>query len=197
MNLQDYTSLALRQRVTLLINRYEYYGRDGETEQLLAFAEQKRFKLKEEITAWADESRATVVFAMKAKQVLDVSGQQMVSDGDGQPLGYLRKAFGRSLWRSTWEVYDAADQLQFTAQERNATIAVVRRLGQLVPVVGDILSQLPFNFVFRRNDQEVGSHKRLFGWRDHYDITLAPELAQVDRRLVMALGIALDALQAR
>jgi len=44
----------------------------------------------------------------------------------------------------------------------------------------------------------VGTYRRLFGkLRDRYDLELEPALDGVDRRLVLAFAVALDALQDR
>jgi uncharacterized protein YxjI len=57
---------------------------------------------------------------------------------------------------------------------------------------------LPFNFVLRRDGQEVGTYKRVLGkFRDRYLLGLAPEIQDVDRRLILAFAIGLDALQDR
>jgi len=45
------------QRITMMVNRYEVRAAnpDGSEGQLLAFAEQKRMKLKEEVVFFSDE----------------------------------------------------------------------------------------------------------------------------------------------
>lgn len=198
MNLQPQSQFLLKQRITPLVNRYEYFATDGEGKPTdkVAFVAQKRFSFKEEVTAWSGEDRSAVVFKMKAEKVMDVHGKYWISGDDESQLGYLRKVFGKSLLRSTWEVYNAQDQLLLTVQEANQTIALVRRFGGLVPIIGDLLQLLPFNFEFLAGERQVGFYKRQFSLRDEYLLTVEPELA-VDRRLLLALGIALDALQSR
>jgi uncharacterized protein YxjI len=197
MTLQDYSTFVLKQRITPLINRYEYFGRDGETEAPLAFVEQKRFKIREEVTAWASEDKTDIVYIMKAEKLLDMHGKFLVTDGEGRLVGYLRKVFGKSLLRSTWEVYSASDELLLSAQETNQTVAIVRRIGGFIPVIGDLLQLLPFNFQFLAGGQQAGFYNRIMGLRDNYDIKLEGEGLKIDRRLILALGIALDALQDR
>ena len=94
----------IRQRITLMVNRYEVVGMnpDGSEGTLLAFAEQKRMKLKEEVVFYADTSKSRPVFRFKARQRLDVAAEHDVFDEYGNPLGYFRKEFGASLLRSTW-----------------------------------------------------------------------------------------------
>ncbi len=64
----------VKQRITVVINRYEIVAAnpDGSEGNLLAFAEQKRMQLKEEVTFYADEAKNRRVFSFKARQVLDV-----------------------------------------------------------------------------------------------------------------------------
>ena len=53
----------------------------------MAFAEQKRMKLKEEISFFTDESRTRRVFSFKARQRLDVHAEHDVLDeGDARRL---------------------------------------------------------------------------------------------------------------
>lgn len=199
MDLQSISQFLLKQRITPLVNRYEYFSltTEGKTDERLAFVEQKRFTFKEEITAWSGEDRTEVVFRLKAEKVLDVHGKYWVTDAAGASVGYLRKVFGRSLLRSTWEVYDAHDRLLVTVQETSQTVALVRRFGGIVPIIGEFLQLLPFHFQFLADGQVVGSYNRLFSLRDEYRLSLEPMAADVDRRLMLALGIALDALQSR
>ncbi|MGL4172958.1 MAG: hypothetical protein ACRCTR_02630 [Actinomycetota bacterium] len=52
----------VRQKITVMVNRYQVYAvnADGSQGQLLAFVEQNRMKLKEEIRFFADESEQRV-----------------------------------------------------------------------------------------------------------------------------------------
>lgn len=56
---------VIRQRITAMVNRYEIHAADpdGSEGALLAFAEQKRLRLKEEIVFFADESKSRPVFS--------------------------------------------------------------------------------------------------------------------------------------
>lgn len=199
MDYQSLNQFQLKQRLTAFVNRYEYSSvqTDGTAGQLIAFVEQKRLALKEEITFWASAKKDAKLFTLKAERTLDIAGRYNVRGVNDELVGYLRKVFGKSLLRSTWEVYDATDNMLFTAREKNLTIAIMRRVGAFIPVVGDFFQLLPFSFEFIHNETVVGQHKRKFGLRDNYQIHLEPTLSKVDRRLVLALGVALDALQSR
>lgn len=199
MDLQQHTRFLLQQKLTLLINRYEYYLFDGGTRgALIAFAEQERFAFRESVTVWANSNRSETLFTIKAEKILDVHGNFMVRDAEGVPLGYCRKAFTASLLRSTWEVYDSKDALLFTAKERSQTMALIRRVAQFVPYLSDIAPFFPFNFDFEKSGHIVGAHNRVWGsLTDQYEQIMERPIADIDKRLVLALGILLDALQDR
>ena len=62
----------------------------------------------------------------------------------------------------------------------------------------DILQWLPFNFVLLKDGEEAGTYRRVLGkFRDRYVLELGPQVQGVDRRLVLAFSVALDALQDR
>ncbi|MGL4174452.1 MAG: hypothetical protein ACRCY8_06480 [Dermatophilaceae bacterium] len=187
----------VRQKITVMVNRYQVYAAnpDGSQGQLLAFAEQKRMKLKEEIRFFADESKQRVVFSFKARQVLDVSAEHDVFDEYGTPIGWFRKEFGASLIRSTWTMGSAG--VQARGQERRPVIAVLRRVWDLIPYLGDIW--VPFVFHFDFVDTTTGApvltSERRKAIRDRYEVTV-PD-TRLDFRVAAAMAVALDALQSR
>ena len=78
-------------------------------------------------------------------------------------------------------------------------IALVRRFADLGPDWLSVLQWLPFNFVLLRDGNEVGTYKRVLGkLRDRYVLELDQHAAEgIDRRLLLAFAVALDALQDR
>jgi hypothetical protein len=130
--------------------------------------------------------------------VFEFRGRHEVLDADGAVIGMLEKNFGRSLLRSHWHVREPSGVELLEAHESSWIIALLRRFGQLGPDWFDLLTWLPFNFVLRRGDQQVGAYKRVLGtMRDRYLLELEPGLEDVDRRLLVAFTIGLDALQDR
>jgi uncharacterized protein YxjI len=187
----------IRQRITMMINRYEIRAAnpDGSEGQLLALAEQRRMKIKEEINFFSDESKTRRVFSFKARQRLDVHAEHDVFDENGQPLGMFSKQFGASLLRSTWNLY--APGLEAVGTERNAFIAILRRIWDFIPFLGEVW--IPFVFHFDFTDSRTGapvmSSERIPAIRDRYDVRVPDP--RVDFRLAAAMAVALDALQSR
>jgi uncharacterized protein YxjI len=202
-NLHD--RFVLRQHIKLVINQYEFTlpGPDGKEDpfQPVAFVEQKMFKLKEDIRFYTDESKGTELMRIMARQRFDPRAKYDVTDAQGQTIGQIQKVFGQSLIRSTYRVFGPAEDELFVARERNIVVALVRRLVGLIPFIGEFADWLPFryHFDFLRGEETIGSNSRRFGsFRDVYEIELSgdPERT-IDRRLVLALAVGQDALQAR
>jgi len=77
----------------------------------------------------------------------------------------------------------------------------LRRLVGFVPYLEYVANWLPipYHFTFTRGEVVLGSHRRHVGkLRDIYttDMSGDPERS-VDRRLVLAIAVGMDALQAR
>lgn len=189
------------QRLTMMVNRYEIRAAaaDGSEGPVVAMAQQKRLAFKEQVTFYADEARTTPVFSFKARTRLDLGATYDVLDAQGTPIGWFRKDFAASLLRSSWHL-GTPDGLEAFGTERNATIAVLRRVWDVLPVVGDIPLPFLFHFDFRAPDGSIVlSSERRRSLRDRYDVHL-PQAGngwQLDWRVGLAMAVALDALQSR
>jgi uncharacterized protein YxjI len=187
----------IAQRITVMVNRYEIRAAnpDGSEGQLLAFAEQKRMKLKEEVNFYADEAKTRRVFSFKARQVLDVSAEHDVYDENGAVLGSFSKQFGASLLRSTWNL--SAPGLEAVGRERRPLLAILRRIWDFIPYLGDVW--VPFVFHFDFVDTATGRtvlvSERRKAVRDRYTVTVPDP--RLDFRVAAAMAVALDALQSR
>jgi uncharacterized protein YxjI len=164
----------------------------------LLFVKQKKMKIKEDIRFRVGEDDGPHLFMIKAKTVFEFRGRHEVLDADGAVIGLLEKDFQRSLIRSHWHVRDAGGTELLEAYEASLIVALVRRFAGIVSDLLAGLSWLPFNFTLVRDGQEAGRYTRVLGqFRDRYVLELGPGLEGVDRRLVLAFAVALDALQDR
>ena len=164
----------------------------------LLYVKQKKMKIKEDIRFRLSPDDGDHLFMIKSKSVFEFRGRHEVLDADGAVIGMLEKNFAKSLLRSHWNVRDVAGQELLEAHEASWIIALLRRFGQLGPDWFDLLTWLPFNFVLKRAESEVGRYKRILGTvRDRYVLELEPGFEDVDRRLLVAFTVALDALQDR
>ncbi|GAA1303251.1 MULTISPECIES: LURP-one-related/scramblase family protein [Planotetraspora] len=188
-HLQAQNRLILRQKITMMVNRYVVHVADpsGAEGPVVAFAEQKRMTLKEQVTLFTDESRQQTLAGFKARKIMDLAGEYDVTDDTGVDIGSFRKDFAKSLLRSTWHVQQPGLPTM-TGQERHLVVAVLRRFA-------DSLSWLPYHFDFSVGASIAFSVNRQWGLRDRYLIEIHDP--RIDRRVIIAMAVALDALQAR
>ena len=181
---------VVRQRITMMVNRYEIRANDKEG-PVLAIAQQKRMAMKEKVTFFADEERTQPVFGFQARQVMDLAATYDITDAAGQPIGLFQKDFKASMLRSTWLFESPAQQLQGRGQERSQAIAILRRFADF---------SWPIHFDFATSDGTTAlSVVRGWSLRDSYDCELPalPNGDRLDWRIGASLAVACDALMAR
>jgi uncharacterized protein YxjI len=194
--LQAQQRLLIRQRVRLMVNQYEVHmeGADGSEGEIVAFAQQKRMAFKEQVTIYTDETKQYTLFGFKARKRIDLAATYDVTDPQGQPIGNFRKDFKASLLASTWHLEQPGLGVT-TGSERSKFVAILRRVWNFVPYVENLPFAWPYHFDFAANGQETFSVDKKFGLRDRYVIEIKDP--RLDRRLVIAQAVALDALQHR
>jgi hypothetical protein len=177
--------------------RISTLGSDGSSPgEPLAFVRQKKLAIKEDIRFFADETEGEELFRLKARQIIEIRGRFDVLAPDGGRIGTLEKVFGASLLRSTWRILDANEAEVANAREKSVPLALLRRVIDLVPY-GEFVPIL-FQFEILMDGREVGELRRPVGVRDRYILRLPGDPdRRIDRRVTVALAIALDALQSR
>ena len=192
---------SLRQKITMMVNRYEIRAVDaaGVEGPVIAVAQQKRMAFKEQVTFYSDEARTQPVFSFKARTRMDLGATYDVLDAAGNadrlvPQGLRQVA--AALVVAPRHPRRAAG----LRTERNQNIAILRRVWDLLPVVGDIPLPFIFHFDFNAPDGSlVLSSERKRSLRDRYDIHM-PQASngwQLDWRVGLGMAVALDALQSR
>jgi uncharacterized protein YxjI len=199
----EHDRFILRQRIRPVVNQYEFFLPDGDGSlgAPITFVEQARFKFKEDIRFYTDESKQHELMRIKARQRFDPRARYDVTAADGTKIGEIQKVFGASLLRSTYRLYSASGQETAKATEKSLAVARFRRLAGFIPYVGNFADWLPipYHFVFVRGDDVLATNtRRAWKLRDTYTIDFSgdPERT-LDRRLVLATAVGMDALQAR
>ena len=85
ISVNDHDRFVLRQRIRLVINQYEFSLTDREP--AFCFVEQARFKFKEDIRFYADDSKTIEVMRIRARQVFDPWATYDVAAADGATIG--------------------------------------------------------------------------------------------------------------
>jgi hypothetical protein len=201
-DLANVDQLFGKQRFAALVNKYDVstVAEDGKSAgQPVCYVQQKRMKIREEINFFADESQNQVLLRLKKRNVMEFHGATDVQLADGTVIGQLRKEFGKSLFRSTWQILDTQGNVVATAQERSMFIAILRRVWGMIPVIENIPFFIPFHFEILIDGNKVGDYTRPPGiGTDRYLLDLSGDTERrIDRRVAMAFTVALDALQDR
>lgn len=186
----------VHQKITPFQNTYRVFAdASGQPGPLIAFAKQKRMAFKEQFTLYGDETGSRPVLSIAADRRIDIRSTMTVRDSAGSVVGHLRKQGAASLLRSTWQL-EQPGLPPVVVQERSVAIALLRRLFELLPYLGDL--PVPWVFHFDGTDpsgRTVLTHTRLWGLRDRYVLEVHDDA--LDGRLAIALAICLDAMQKR
>ena len=184
--------LELRQRFTVIQNRYDLVRVDRGSAVPLAYAEQKRFSLKEKVTFWATGDKRDVAFTIAARNVLELVGTYDVRGPGDELLATIRKDAKTSLLRSTYRV-ELPGGAVVTGQERGQVKAVLRRV---VGLASDFPWPFPIHFDFLGPDgRPVLAVERQMRLRDVYHVPVTD--GRLDWRVAAAAAVAVDAFMNR
>ena len=194
--------LFVQQKFAPIANKYQIstLGQDGKSaDRPLAYVQQKRLKIREQIDFFTDETRTVPLMRLQSRKVFEFRGMTDVLIPSGQVIGTFKKNFGKSLLRSSWTILAPGGQPIATSQESNVFIAVLRRIWGALPYVGDVPFFIPFHFdIMLPDGRQIGRYKRVAAIRDRYVLDLSGDPQRwLDRRLALAFTVALDALQDR
>ena len=191
-------TLHLEQKINIGARVYRLFADDGTGSAKgaqIGFARQKLRALREHFTLYADEQRTTVLAEAKTAKILEVAATYLVTDPTGVEIGRFRKLGRVSLLRSSYAL-TAPGLPEIVITERNKVVAVLRRLTQFVPYLGDLPIPWQFHFDGRTPDGRlVLSVNRKRAFLDRYQLTSYD--AQLDGRLLAVFGVFSDALQRR
>src|SRR6266550_591939 len=163
----------------------------------VAYVRQKKLAIREDIRFYADEQETREIFRIKARSMFDIGGARYDINVGEERIGVLDHMFKQSLLRSTWTVRDGNEAELMIARERSLVGAIARRAIDFVPDIGGLIP-IPYNFDFLVDGAVIGGMDRKFQLRDRYIVNIDGDGdKRVDRRLVVALAIGLDALQNR
>lgn len=151
--------VEVRFRTLALAAKVSVYDAGG---ALRYFVRQKLFKLKEDVTVYADEGETTPVAHIRADRVLDFSAHYHVTTPAGAPIGAVRRRGRASLWRATYEVVRADGTLAYTLREANPWVKVADGLFQQIPIVGLLSGYVlhPRYVLHRAGDDAPALHVR-------------------------------------
>ena len=157
----------------------------------VAFVRQKLFKLKEEVQVFNDESRSQLNFTVKANKWLDFSASYVFYDNQERELGRIVRRGWKSLWKSSYDIYDENQKQDFSVNEENPLVKVFDGLFGDIPILGMFTGYF-FNptYLVTRPDgtaiARLSKEKSFFGRRFSVD-KLAEFESGEENRLLLGL----------
>ncbi len=160
-------------------------------EKRYGFCEQKRFKLKEDIRIYVDESKSQEWLKIKQKQMVDAWGGYDIMDSEsGEHIGTVRRKFWASVLRTRWHLLDAAGNEVGILIEDSMGYALARRflLGILLP---------------KKFHIEIGGGAEFVTMRQMFNpfikklVVNIPPSHPLDRRFIAGLAIVIAAIDGR
>lgn len=184
-----YDQYHLKRQVLALTGKFRLYNPAG---QLVLYSQQKMFRLKEDIRAYADENQSQELLFIKARQIIDFSAAYDVVDNlVGERVGVIRRKGFHSLVRDEWELLDAEEKHLGILTEDNLTRALLRRLvlGRWLPQDYDVLFE----------GKRVADLRQRFNlFRYELDLFFGNDpTCRLDRRLGIAAAILLGTIEGR
>lgn len=127
---------------------------DENRSTLLFFVKQKAFKLKEDITVYADENQNLELLKINARSIIDFSAAYDVTNPQtGEKIGALRRKGFSSILRDRWEILDQTDMPVGEVEEDSGFKAILRRF---------LTNLIPQSFNIRMGQETVGFMKQTF-----------------------------------
>jgi uncharacterized protein YxjI len=109
--------------------------------RLVLYVKQKAFRLREDITIFADEAQTQELYRIRTKQIIDFGASYEISAANGHPLGAIRQRGMRSLWKATYDVVDPSGEPLGVIHEEDAWVKVLDGLIGGIPFVGWVMQQ--------------------------------------------------------
>ncbi|MCC7439364.1 MAG: hypothetical protein IT211_12800 [Armatimonadetes bacterium] len=124
--------LQLSFKVVALSQKMRVTDADG---TLICFVKQKAFKLKEDVTVFADEAMTEPLYKINADRVFDWSAKYHFRNADGTPIGFIQREGRKSLWKASYKINDGTAEVMNIKEENPWAKFFDAFLGEL-PIVG-------------------------------------------------------------
>ena len=180
--------LLLKKKLLKLVGgEFRLFAPNG---SLALVAHQKGFKLKEEITVYADDAKSRPLIGIYARQIMDFNASYDVVDlTNNAKIGVLRRKGWSSIARDEWEVLDPWDKPVGSLFEDSIALALVRRL---------LTNLVPQNYDMEVMGTKVVDFKQNFNpFVYHLQVIFTVPPNQFDRRIGVAASILLAAIEGR
>ena len=166
---------------------FHAYDRQG---NIVFYSKQKAFKLREDIRIYTDETLSQELLTIKTPQILDLGATYNVEDpATGEFVGSVRRKFLKSLVCDEWHIFSSQGLQIGTLTEESLLGAIVSRVINLIPQSYTIADSSG------RENAHIKQHFNPFILK--YTMTVTNSQPTIGRRLLIACGILLAAIEQR
>lgn len=180
--------LIRRKVLKLFGGAFHIYDAEG---NVVFYSKMKAFKLKEDIRLFTGEDMREEILTIHARHAFDISTTYDVLDAMTRTkVGALQRKGLRSLLRDEWTIMDAQDREIGVIREDSTLMAILRRF---------LTNLIPQKFSVEMDGTQVCSIVQNFNpfvLKLTVDFSVDPR-RQLDRRLGIAAGILLSAIEGR
>jgi hypothetical protein len=191
-NRYTHRSYLVRRKLIKLVGAAFYV--DDPSGHVVMYANQKGFKLKEDIRLYTGEDMTKELITIRARSILDISATYDVTDATtGEKVGALRRKGFQSMIQDEWVFLDAQDREMGTIKEENIVFALVRRFIEFATFF------LPQQYNATIGGREVATFKQTKNpLLIKIQVDFSPDSGGVlDRRLGLAAAILLSAIEGK
>ncbi len=189
----EHPSYTIRRKFFRLFGgAYHIYDGQG---ALVLYSDMKRFRLREDIRLYDDESKSTELLRISTQSIFDIAGAYDVHDSlSGERVGTLKRAgLSSAFLRDRWSIHDAGGAEVGEVVEDSMVKALARRY---VEAVAFLLPQRYHAFIDGHPVAEFRQHFNPVIFKLDVDVTGDPE-RRFDRRLALAAGVLFSAIEGR
>lgn len=111
------------------------------TGRLVGYVKQRAFRLREDVTIFADEAQTQPIYHIKANKIIDIGATYAISSADGRSLGAVRQRGMRTFWKATYDILDESGSAIGLIHEQDAWVKVVDGLIGEIPLLGFVIQQ--------------------------------------------------------
>lgn len=148
----------------------DFIGKDA-SGQPVVYVYQKMFKFKEAIQVFNNDRKEQLIYTIDADRIIDFNASYHFTNQNNQQIGRIGRRGMRSIWKSTYEIYDEQNKLEFNISEENPWAKFWDGLLSEVPLLS-LFSGYFFNprYVLKREGSEdvvirMSKEKSFFGRR--------------------------------
>lgn len=101
------------------------------------YVQQKVLALKEHVRVFESEAMQQQIYEIRADRIIDFSARYYMRDMAGNELGSIKHRGLRSIWKSTYEIYNPGEnEPAYDMTEDNPWVKVGDALLSEIPIVG-------------------------------------------------------------